>query len=752
MPATAAPSIPALSRARTFELSLTGNALPLSPTGDPPVNFTLIRKGELTTVYGTFLWTDRSARECAAAWAARSRRFMWDYEHLSTRTVIRDRDGEKIVVPPKLRESAGDADAMPDAEGFHLRDQKWTDAGAVRSRKWLYFSPVIVADEETREILDVIKSALTNDPATLSCPPLTLSEDGGFEERRVGLGGPVRHDPQAFETVDSPDWDETSAVKRIWEWAGTVDVDGRKVPDFARARLAFALVRGSGAKREDYLLPHHDVVGAGQGAKLVTIRGGVQAAGRELARMGPALGVSAADIEGAREHLTAEAARFGDALGVVAESGQDEGLRASEGASGESAQSSNSKPELNDDGEVEEEMSTDSNKAKLPKAANDSANHSAELAQPAMPQIDPHPHGNPAKVEVSAVLCTLDDGRTMWGKRRDSGKYTTPGGRLKRGERPIDAAARELKEETGLTVAPHSLAYLGTVRCTGKAGELIDVHGYKAHLTDAVEPTTAKDPEQEVEAWEWMAEHPHGMTHVPRNALSVLSAKLPMSMPSAAQADPDKAQVQQELSTMSTTPNQQDEIAKLRAELAEVQRVASEAKAKASESERVISQVRELSGVDLTKPGAMGQLLTMRDASERAQSAVELSEDQRKGALIEQAFKTGRISQKTRIDCKNKVRELSVVDCEHMVKGPKIYDAPSELAAPQAETAVTATPPESVLPRETVELTAHEKAAVASAQAQGIRISEETVLAHKRKQANVPAALRAPNTPNPGNN
>ena len=38
----------------------------------------------------------------------------------------------------------------------------------------------------------------------------------------------------------------------------------------------------------------------------------------------------------------------------------------------------------------------------------------------------------------------------LWGKRRDSGLYTTPAGKLNPGEAPEACAVRELFEETGL--------------------------------------------------------------------------------------------------------------------------------------------------------------------------------------------------------------------------------------------------------------------------------------------------------------
>lgn len=47
------------------------------------------------------------------------------------------------------------------------------------------------------------------------------------------------------------------------------------------------------------------------------------------------------------------------------------------------------------------------------------------------------------------VLCV----RTAYGKRR----WTTPGGRVEPGESPLDALVREVREESGLLIAPGEL-------------------------------------------------------------------------------------------------------------------------------------------------------------------------------------------------------------------------------------------------------------------------------------------------------
>jgi 8-oxo-dGTP pyrophosphatase MutT (NUDIX family) len=155
----------------TYKLiPLASHALPLSPSREPPSDFTLIPAGTLSTVYGDFLWTERSAQEVTKLWARLNRRFMWDYQHLSDRPLATVHD----------RRAAGHAPTVvADAQGFHLRGQQWTpDAQKyIRDGEYLYYSPVIGVDEKTNEIIAVLKCSLTNDPATLGCAPIRLSTE-----------------------------------------------------------------------------------------------------------------------------------------------------------------------------------------------------------------------------------------------------------------------------------------------------------------------------------------------------------------------------------------------------------------------------------------------------------------------------------------------------------------------------------------------------------------------------------------------
>lgn len=144
------------------------------------------------------------------------------------------------------------------------------------------------------------------------------------------------------------------------------------------------------------------------------------------------------------------------------------------------------------------------------------------------PEPAPHPHGSPPALEVSRVLLERRDGSTLWGRRADDNLYTTPGGRARRGELPVDCAARELREEAGLRVPSRDLRYQGTLRASdSRSGAPVDVHVYRALVEDNVSPSPAGDPDHEVRAWEWLPAFPEPTKiHAPgRCAVSVLCGR-----------------------------------------------------------------------------------------------------------------------------------------------------------------------------------------------------------------------------------
>lgn len=704
--------------------------LPLGPNNEPPRDFTLIRRGTMATVYGEFYWDDESAKSVSARWARRNRRFMWDYQHLSDKDGRPGADGKPTpMASVHDRRSAGDGAAQADGQGFHLLGQHWTlDAdGYIRRREYLYFSPVLAIDEESKppgRIVDVIKSSLTNDPATLGCPQLvSLSADDkvaaeqieamsaptqpatpaqpaevrngthtlSLEQLKmtpevqalaatvtptqgaagqVALAGPVTHDPAAYEADPSLAWDQDATVKRVWSWAGD---------DFAKARPAFAVVLGSGLTRSDYMLVHHDV----REDRLVTVRGGVLDAINRMSWCS----IPNEWLEPVRAHLSAEAARFGDRA-----------------------------PWL--------ELSERAKQAVTERGVSLSQGQQGQgQTEPA-----PHPHGSAPSAEVSSVLVHREsDGHTLWGKRNDSGRHTSPGGRLRKGERPVDAAARELKEEAGIDKPAHELSYMGTVRCADDKGAPIDVHGYRCTVPDHVVPTGERDPDREVGSWEYLSEHPLTTMHAPRNALSVLSARhehldlSPRASKDSAGGAKSKVQLSEQSANrpkgtehmttkvIGSTDNMDTQKARaltlsllgglpslsgdgVSAEVATAAQSAmqtlkglDDALAAAGATGEGIAIDAMLSLAEVVKEvtgsasldGCAGRLYSLQERASVAPVAVQLSETQAKTVILERALRTGRISAKTFGEHKNRIVKLSVSDCNHIANGPKLYDVPS---------------------------------------------------------------------------
>jgi 8-oxo-dGTP diphosphatase len=68
------------------------------------------------------------------------------------------------------------------------------------------------------------------------------------------------------------------------------------------------------------------------------------------------------------------------------------------------------------------------------------------------------------------------------GHEPGKGLWSVPGGRIEDGESDTDALVREVREETGLIVAPGRL--IGTVRRpSGAAGSEFDIRDYAAEVT-----------------------------------------------------------------------------------------------------------------------------------------------------------------------------------------------------------------------------------------------------------------------------
>jgi len=102
--------------------------------------------------------------------------------------------------------------------------------------------------------------------------------------------------------------------------------------------------------------------------------------------------------------------------------------------------------------------------------------------------------------EVSTIaVMNEDETEILMAPRKDSGKWTLPGGHVDEGETSTEGAIRELREETGLEVSRTELNHIGSDVVEKPSGEEVVVHSYKVINED--DTFTNLDPDNEVEEW-----------------------------------------------------------------------------------------------------------------------------------------------------------------------------------------------------------------------------------------------------------
>ncbi len=127
-----------------------------------------------------------------------------------------------------------------------------------------------------------------------------------------------------------------------------------------------------------------------------------------------------------------------------------------------------------------------------------------------------------------ATVAVMHGPHLLMGKRRDNGKWTTPGGHADEGEDLHSAAARELEEESGIKAEHHELHPLAEPKTvTNDKGEKVQVQPFSHHVDDRPDTSMKQDPDAEVHRWTWidtsrgLPDHIKKNLHVPadRNCL-----------------------------------------------------------------------------------------------------------------------------------------------------------------------------------------------------------------------------------------
>lgn len=108
------------------------------------------------------------------------------------------------------------------------------------------------------------------------------------------------------------------------------------------------------------------------------------------------------------------------------------------------------------------------------------------------------------EIERVAKVAVTYRGALLMGRRRDSGKWTEPGGHLDPGEDPVAGVVRELREETGIDAAPKALKHLTTKRVTKPDGKKLVVYVYHVEAKEKPATTMKEDPDAEVHRWQWV--------------------------------------------------------------------------------------------------------------------------------------------------------------------------------------------------------------------------------------------------------
>jgi len=120
------------------------------------------------------------------------------------------------------------------------------------------------------------------------------------------------------------------------------------------------------------------------------------------------------------------------------------------------------------------------------------------------------------KVIVSAIV--MQNGKTLFARRADDGRYTPPGGKAESNESLEEAVARELLEETGITAK--KIIFIGFEDLRNKVIFFYYIKEWEGEIVNR-EPHKHQD-------WEWKSYYPmdvvEGMIRFKKKLISTLEA------------------------------------------------------------------------------------------------------------------------------------------------------------------------------------------------------------------------------------
>jgi ADP-ribose pyrophosphatase YjhB (NUDIX family) len=133
----------------------------------------------------------------------------------------------------------------------------------------------------------------------------------------------------------------------------------------------------------------------------------------------------------------------------------------------------------------------------------------------------------PWRVGVSVLL--RRDTRVLVGFNHKMQAWSFPGGGVERGEHPVDAAVRELHEETGVTIAPEfmQLKAVTMSECDGDCANPACTQSlwctlfYQARWDQSMDWALGTPRPEEIDQWHWVACHPD---YLPRPVTHAVAA------------------------------------------------------------------------------------------------------------------------------------------------------------------------------------------------------------------------------------